>query len=133
MEQLVYGYILSCLVSGYLYFLLQKAKAIGQDMVDSKSYNVNCIVDVSDASALEHYYVYRSLHSDESWGAVLSISSTGKLPNLDFGMHIYARNEKEAIGRARDIYERVHKLDSSRDNIKRFAAAARLPSPLPAL
>lgn len=72
---------------------------------------------------LEAFYVYRSLHSDESWGAILSTASAKELPNVDFGMTVYATNEKRAIARARDIYEKIHKFDSARDNIRRFAAA----------
>jgi len=57
-------------------------------------------------SSLDSFYVYRSLHSDESWGAILSQCNTFKLPNISFGMKVYARNEREAIIRARDLYER---------------------------
>ena len=76
------------------------------------------------AMYLDHFYVYRSLHSDESWGAMLAICQVGRLPNIDFGMKIYAKNEKEAIARAKDVYERVHKFDSEKDNVRRFAAGA---------
>lgn len=39
-------------------------------------------------------------------------------------MKVFARNEKEAISRARILYEAIHKYDSDRDNIRRFACAA---------
>lgn len=77
-----------------------------------------------DGNALETFFVYRSLHSDESWGAVLGCSPIRKLPNADFVMKVFARNEKEAISRARILYEAIHKYDSDRDNIRRFACAA---------
>jgi len=80
--------------------------------------------DVSGGSPLETFYVYRSLHSDESWNAVLADSSLRKLPNIDFGMRVFAINEKEAIARAKDLYEKIHAYDSDKENIRRFAAAA---------
>lgn len=76
-----------------------------------------------DKLTLETFYVYRSLHSDESWGAVLGGQSAESLPNIDFGMTVYAKNEKQAIARGRDLYEKIHKFDSDRDNVRRFAAA----------
>lgn len=75
-------------------------------------------------SNLEYFYVYRSLHSDESWGALLGCSAAGNLPNIDFGMIVYATNEKRAIARARDLYEKVHKYDSDKDNLRRFTCSA---------
>lgn len=77
-----------------------------------------------DKIKLETFYVYRSLHSDESWGAILSSADIGQLPNIDFGMTVYAINEKRAIARARDLYEKIHKFDTARDNVRRFAASA---------
>lgn len=78
---------------------------------------------ISESILLEKFYVYRSLHSDESWGALL-IGSETTLPNCDFLMKVYAVNETAAIARARHLYETIHKNDSKRDNVKRFAAAA---------
>jgi len=75
-------------------------------------------------SPLETFYVYRSLHSDESWRAVLADGNLRKLPNIDFGMRVYAINEKEAITRARYLYEKIHAYDSDKENVRRFAAAA---------
>lgn len=77
-----------------------------------------------DSSGLETFYVYRSLHSDESWGAALGCATIASLPNIDFGMTVYARNEKEAIARAKDLYERIHHLDSDRNNVREFAKEA---------
>jgi len=77
-----------------------------------------------NGNMLETFIVYRSLHSDESWGAVLGGSPISNLPNADFVMKVFARNEKEAISRARLLYEAIHKYDSDRDNIRRFACAA---------
>ena len=68
----------------------------------------------------ESFYVYRSLHSDESWGAVLLGSSIIALPNIEFGMRVFAKNEKEAVARARDLYERHHRFDTKRKNVKEF-------------
>lgn len=73
---------------------------------------------------LETFYVYRSLHSDESWGATLATSGIKSLPNIDFGMTIYAKNEKEAIYRARTLYERIHQEDSEKSDIKDFTKEA---------
>lgn len=78
----------------------------------------------NSASALETFYVYRTLHSDESWAAILGCCSVSALPNIDFGMMVFAANEKEAIARGRELYEKIHKWDSDRDNVRRFAAAA---------
>lgn len=80
--------------------------------------------DYNTAGTLDAFYVYRTLHSDESWNAILGICNVNKLPNIDFGMMIYAKNEREAIARGRHLYEKIHKWDSDRDNIRRFAAAA---------
>lgn len=77
-----------------------------------------------DSNSLETFYVYRSLHSDESWGATLGCASVTSLPNIDFGMMIYAKNKKEAIARARDLYERIHYLDTDRNNVREFAKEA---------
>lgn len=75
-------------------------------------------------SELETFYVYRSLHSDESWGAILGCASVNSVPNVDFGMLIYARNERSAILRGRELYEKIHKNDSDKDNIRRFVYSA---------
>lgn len=77
-----------------------------------------------DGSTLESFYVYRSLHSDESWGAALGCATISSLPNIDFGMMVFAENEKQAIARARDLYERIHHLDSDRNNVREFAKEA---------
>ena len=79
---------------------------------------------LGEASNLETFYVYRSLHSDETWGALLGCSNVCILPNVDFGMLVYARNEREAILRGRELYERIHKNDSDKDNIRRFVYSA---------
>ena len=76
-------------------------------------------------SKLETFYVYRTLNpGDESWGAIIGLKSTLSLPNLSFGMKVYAVNEKAAIARGRDLYDRIHKFDNDKDNIRRFAASA---------
>ena len=73
---------------------------------------------------LETFFVYRSLHSDESWGTVLGDSPIGRLPNADFVMKVFATNEKEAITKARRLYDKIHHYDSDKDNVRRFACAA---------
>lgn len=74
---------------------------------------------------VERFYVYRSLHRDESWGAIImSGGMPHGLPNIDFGMKIYARNEKEAIAKGKLNYDKIHTYDSDKENIRRFAAAA---------
>lgn len=70
---------------------------------------------------LETFYVYRSLHSDESWGALLADAPIYKLPNIAFGMMVHAENQKQAISRARDLYERIHANDSDKKNIREFS------------
>lgn len=75
-------------------------------------------------SHLETFYVYKSLHSDESWGAILGGASVNVIPNIAFGMTIYAKHEKEAISRARDLYERIHYLDNDKRNVREFAKEA---------
>jgi len=83
---------------------------------------------MSDGSLdVEKFYVYRSLHHDESWGAIIMTSTNGMphgLPNIDFGMRVFARNEKEAITKAKLTYDKIHSFDSDKENIRRFAAAA---------
>ncbi len=74
---------------------------------------------------LEKFYVYRSLHRDESWGAMILCDSTvARLPNIDFGMRVFATNEKEAIGKAKMVYDRIHAYDSDKENMRRFVAAS---------
>lgn len=77
-----------------------------------------------DDGMLETFFVYRSLRGDESWGAVLGCAPISRLPNADFVMKVFAKNEKHAISRARLLYEVIHKYDSDRDNVRRFACAA---------
>lgn len=80
---------------------------------------------MSEDKNLETFYVYRTLNEDdESWGAILGIKAAMSLPNIDFGMTVYAINEKAAISRGRVLYDRVHQRDSDKDNIRRFAASA---------
>jgi hypothetical protein len=74
-------------------------------------------------NSLESFYVYRSLNSDETWGAVLADSDIRKLPNIDFGMLVFAVNEKEAIIRGRLLYEKIHAYDSDKENMRIFTAA----------
>lgn len=74
-------------------------------------------------SAFENFYVYRSLHSDESWGAII-IGSHTHLPNCDFLIKVEAHNEKEAIAKGKVLYDKIHKFDSTKNNIKYFAGAA---------
>jgi len=73
---------------------------------------------------LETFFVYRSLSPNESWGTLLGVSPISFLPNADFVMRVFAKNEKEAITRARLLYEAIHKYDSDKDNVRRFACAA---------
>jgi len=74
---------------------------------------------------VEKFYVFRRLNSlDETWGAVvLGDSIEHKLPNIDFGMKIFAENEKVAIARAKIEYDRIHQSDSKKHNVKAFTAA----------
>lgn len=74
--------------------------------------------------ALEKFYVYRSLNNDETWGAVILTNNLSILPNVDFGMRVFAKNEKEAIGKAKATYDKIHVYDSDKENVRRFAAAA---------
>jgi len=46
------------------------------------------------------------------------------LPNVSFGMRIFAINETEAIARAKKEYDKIHAYDSDKENVRRFAAAA---------
>lgn len=78
-----------------------------------------------DETSLEKFYVYRSLNNNESWGAVvIGYDSLDKIPNIDFGMRIFAINEKQAIAKAKSTYDKIHAYDSDKENIRRFAAAA---------
>lgn len=82
-------------------------------------------MELSGGSPLERFYVYRSLHRDESWGAlIIGNSLSERLPNIDFGMRVFATNEKEAIGKAKIIYDRIHAYDSDKENMRRFVAAS---------
>ena len=76
-------------------------------------------------SDFDKFYVYRSLHQDESWGALILDSSTlNNLPNLSFGMKIYARNEKEAIIKAKLVYDKIHAYDGDKKILSEFMAVA---------
>lgn len=78
-----------------------------------------------DLLDVEKFYVYRSLHNDESWGAIIMVGEMPHgLPNIDFGMRIFARNEKEAIAKGKLNYDKIHTYDSDKENIRRFAASA---------
>lgn len=82
-------------------------------------------IDTSDNySPLETFYVYRSLHSDESWNAILIDSTVRNLPNITYGMRVYAANKKEAIDRARRLYDKLHAHDNDKINIREFMSAA---------
>lgn len=72
---------------------------------------------------LEAFFVYRSLHSDESWDATITSAQISSLPNIGFGMRVFAKNKKEAITRGRYLYEKIHKLDSDIDNVKQFMSS----------
>jgi len=74
--------------------------------------------------AIEKWYVYRSLNQDEAWGAIIIDNEIGRLPNIDFGMKVFAINEKEAITRAKKEYDKIHAYDSDKENVRRFAASA---------
>jgi len=80
-------------------------------------------VDIKDPQALEKFYVYRSLHSDESWGVVLVSGEMHKLPNITFGMKVFEVNEKAAIAKAKKIYDRIHLYDNDKRNVREFVAA----------
>ena len=77
-----------------------------------------------DNIKLEKFYVYRGLNNDESWGTVVLDGDLRRLPNVSFGMRVFAINETEAITRAKKEYDKVHAHDSDKENIRRFAAAA---------
>ena len=74
---------------------------------------------------VDKFYVFRRLNIDESWGAVLiDGGSVTKIPNIDFGMRIFARNEKEAIAKGKFNYDKIHIHDSDKESVRRFAASA---------
>lgn len=68
----------------------------------------------------EKFYVFRRMTGDEKWNAVLLESSLGVLDNIDFGMKIFARNEKEAIARGKAQYDVMHSNDGYKRTILRF-------------
>lgn len=78
----------------------------------------------SEDIILEKFYVYRSLHTDNSWGVVVFGSDVCRLPNVSFGMKVFARNEIEAIGKAKEAYDKIHGLDIQKENMRKFASAA---------
>lgn len=74
---------------------------------------------------IEKFYVYRELGDVSKWGAlILGDTLPDRLPNLAFGMKVFAVNEKEAITKAKEIYDKVHAYDSDKENIRRFASSA---------
>jgi len=81
--------------------------------------------------ALDKFYVYRTLLDNETWGAILVTSNVSNLPNIDFGMLVFAENEKSAIVRGRELYDKTHKLDNEMNNVMEFAKAA-LPAAISA-
>ena len=78
---------------------------------------------------LEKFYVYRSLHSDESWGAVLLPGDICRLPNIAFGMKVYAISEKEAISKAKQTYDKIHIYDNDKKNIREFVKELLVSAP----
>lgn len=76
-----------------------------------------------NSSCFENFYVYRSLHSDESWGAII-VGSHSSIPNCDFLIKVEATNEREAITKGKTLYDKIHKFDSVKSNVKYFAGAA---------
>lgn len=78
----------------------------------------------NEDTELDKFYVFRNLFNNESWGAkVIGSETLSSLPNIDFGMKVFARNEKEAIAKAKLIYDRIHAMDGDKENIRRFFAA----------
>lgn len=74
---------------------------------------------------LEKFYVYRKIsYESEAWGAILLGSPTDKLPNINFGMRIFAKNEKEAIDRARRKYDETYDVHNKDKMVKDFANKA---------
>ncbi len=71
---------------------------------------------------LETFFVYKSLHSDDSWGAVI-VSQSAKLPNSSFLMKVYAVNEKEAIVKGQEAFNKINKRDRHSD-LRFFVSSA---------
>jgi len=74
---------------------------------------------------VEKFYVYKTLGIDNKWGAlIMSDTMAERLPNLSFGMKIYAQNEKLAITKAKETYDKLHTYDSDKENVRHFVPSA---------
>lgn len=73
---------------------------------------------------IEKFYVYRTLGPDNTWGAIiLGDRMAERLPNLSFGMKIFAQNEKLAVAKAKEVYDKIHAYDSDKENVRRFISS----------
>lgn len=83
------------------------------------------MMEIFGKTMIEKFYVYRELGDESKWGAlILGDNLADRLPSLAFGMRVFAKNEKEAISKAKEVYDRAHAFDSDKENIRRFASSA---------
>ena len=68
----------------------------------------------------ETFYVYRYIGLHEKWDASLAERFTQELPNISFGMKIFAQNEREAIAKGKLAYDKIQSGYSHRVNVKEF-------------
>lgn len=76
----------------------------------------------NDQCDLEKFYVYKELKNDNCWGAVIANKSS-KIPNCSFLFKTYAKNEKEAVGNVRKIYDTLYKNQNTENNIRKFVSS----------
>lgn len=77
-----------------------------------------------DIVKLETFFVYRCIGPDDVWGTIIGSSIINNLPNSDFVVKIFSRNEREAICKAKELYDKIHHHDSDKGNIKQFICYA---------
>jgi len=69
----------------------------------------------------ETFYVFKPIALNEAWDAIIGDSLINNISNSSFIIKVFAKNKRDAISRGRDLYERIHKLDRDKENIKYFA------------
>lgn len=81
--------------------------------------------DLLAGSSVEKFFVFRRINHDETWGAItLDCGDLYRVPNIDFGMKVYAKNEKAAIARGKAEYDKIHAYDNEKESVRRFASSA---------
>lgn len=77
-------------------------------------------MEQKESQTLEKFYVYREFGKSEKWHALLLESDLSRLSTIDFGMKVYAISEKEAVSKAKQVYDKIHIYDNDKKNVREF-------------